>query len=132
MSPYMLGGLLRSVMESGGVGPTMALLGFLVLAYFLREGVGLAKTYVASKDSERSELLGFIKMSQARIDESQRSFMDYCNGTTKILSDIATRVESSGRIQDARHAEIILGFQKTAEAHEEILKDLWRGRAKDL
>ena len=123
MSPYVLGEIVRAVMDKGGLTALAIMGGFFVLAYFIREGLSVVKAYSTSKENERAELIQFIKNTQAKQDSSEMSFMSYCNNMTQILSSVATRIEEGQRTSDIKHNELLSRMQRT----EDVIRDVSRG-----
>src|SRR3990167_5719726 len=123
MSPYVLGEVVRAVMDKGGLTALAIMGGFFVLAYFIREGLSVVKAYSTSKENERAELIQFIKNTQAKQDSSEMSFMSYCNNMTQILSSVATRIEEGQRTSDIKHNELLSRMQRT----EDVIRDVSRG-----
>ena len=123
MSPYVLGEVVRAVMDKGGLTALAILGGFFILAYFIREGLSVVKAYSTSKENERTELIQFIKNTQAKQDSSELSLMSYLNETTKILSSLATRIEDGHKNSDLKHNELLSRFERA----EQVIRDVHRG-----
>src|SRR3990167_8013137 len=123
MSPYVLGEVVRAVMDKGGLTALAIMGGFFVLAYFIREGLSVIKAYSSSKESERAELINFIKNTQQKQDSGVMSLMNYLNETTKILYSLSSRIEEGQRNSDLKHNELLSRFVRT----EQVIRDVSRG-----
>jgi len=126
MDGYTLGTIVRTLLEKG-FNPS-ALIGFLVIGWFLREGLVLMRSYASTKDAERKDLLDFIKMTQNQQGEAQHSFVTYCNNMTRILEGLAIRMENGQKTADERHVEIVDHIKVMHQKHEDIVRDIWKSR----
>ena len=103
--------------------------GFGLLAYILKQGLEIIKKYADDRDRANSDLIAFIKLTQARQDQSQASFLGYTQEMNKTISAMSTTTIEGHRLAEGRHGEVLGRFNKLDNSHEEIIKDIWRGRA---
>lgn len=121
-----LSSLINKLVQEGSISLLVAILGFLVLAYFLKEGLSLARAYAQQKEHNQEDLLNFIRNTQNRLDASQHSFMVYLNESSKILQGIADRISNSESTHADRHSQVMLALSDNMDLERRILEELWK------
>ena len=129
MNSYIAGNIARAIIEKGGLMAFAIFCGFGLLAYILKQGLEIIKKYADDRDRANSDLIAFIKLTQARQDQSQASFLGYTQEMNKTISAMSTTTIEGHRLAEGRHGEVLGRFNKLDNSHEEIIKDIWRGRA---